>query len=461
MNPWETLGVSKGASQEDIKRAWRKKAMRFHPDRGGDAELFKQALFAYEVLCGRWQARSASTDSQSGQGEQRRAGERFEQNEDFPRYAQAYYDAWYSVPDNIRFWFSFFNFLHGVSLIFAFPLFFGGGLLLLAGLLFGKPPEELVIRTFTLVAVSGVLVLAVYTKFWDQLRVDLQDKYSSERARGKEKAATENQGFAQRQSEKTEPNSEPDTKGGIAGCAVVLALLLGLAFFGVLTAPNLKVHPIVGLAIYGAMFGIPLVLLLKFVFKGKEPAAERAEAPPDAKAAPNPAGGGGSGGDGFASGWCIGLTVFGGLAVVLFILHLAALSERAPPGPMGPPAETKAPLIQAADESPKLITNTLGMKLVLVPAGEFLMGSLDSDKDAQDDEKPRHHVRITQSFYLGATEVTVGQFRRVVESARYQTEAEKYGKGGWGWNEAKMDFEQDPKYTWRNPGFARTDDTRW
>ena len=144
MNPWETLGVSKGASQEDIKSAWRKKAMRFHPDRGGDAELFKQALFAYEVLCGRWQARSASTGTQSGQGEEGRAGEKFEQTEDFPRYAQAYYDAWYSVLDNIRFWFSFFSFLHGVSLIFAFPLFFGGGLLLLAGLLFGKPSGELV-----------------------------------------------------------------------------------------------------------------------------------------------------------------------------------------------------------------------------------------------------------------------------------------------------------------------------
>jgi hypothetical protein len=168
--------------------------------------------------------------------------------------------------------------LHGVSLYFAFPLFFGGGLLLLAGLLFGKPSDEMVIRTFILVAVSGVLVLAVYTKFWDQLRVDLQDKYSSNRSREsmskalvlKEKASAENQGFTQRQSDKTSPNAEPDTKGGAAGCAVVLAVMLGMAVFGVLTAPNLKVHPVVALAIYGAMFGIPLVLLLKYVFKGKQ-----------------------------------------------------------------------------------------------------------------------------------------------------------------------------------------------
>jgi len=135
--------------------------------------------------------------------------------------------------------------------------------------------ESWFIRTFILVAVSGVLVLAVYTKFWDQLRGDLQDKYSRERAREsmskalvrREEPATEKRGFAQRQSEAA--NAEPDTKGAAAGCAVILAILLGMAVFGVLTAPNLKVHPIVGLAIYGAMFGIPLVLLLKYVLKGK------------------------------------------------------------------------------------------------------------------------------------------------------------------------------------------------
>ena len=254
-----------------------KKAFQFHPDRGGDAEAFKQALFAYEVLSGRGQTRSASTGSQSGQRERQQAGATFEQNEEFRQYAQAYYEAWYSVPDNIRFWFSFFNFLHGVSLIFAFPLFFGGGLLLLAGLLFGKPSEEMVVRTFILVAISGVLVLAVYTKFWDQLRVDLQDKYSSKRAREsmskalafRERTAAESQTFAGHTAKIT-PNAEPDTKGGAAGCAVVMAIMLGMAVFGVVTAPNLKVHPVVALAIYGAMFGIPLVLLLRYVFKGKK-----------------------------------------------------------------------------------------------------------------------------------------------------------------------------------------------
>jgi formylglycine-generating enzyme required for sulfatase activity len=64
-------------------------------------------------------------------------------------------------------------------------------------------------------------------------------------------------------------------------------------------------------------------------------------------------------------------------------------------------------------DPPKLITNTLEMKLVLIPAGEFLMGSPDSDDEAYSQEKPQHHVRITRSFYLGVYEVTQRQYRAI------------------------------------------------
>ena len=58
------------------------------------------------------------------------------------------------------------------------------------------------------------------------------------------------------------------------------------------------------------------------------------------------------------------------------------------------------------------ITNAIGMKLALIPAGEFLMGSSkDEDNDAYDNELPRHRVRITRPFFLGVTEVTQGQYR--------------------------------------------------
>ncbi|WP_165220635.1 SUMF1/EgtB/PvdO family nonheme iron enzyme [Aquisphaera insulae] len=103
------------------------------------------------------------------------------------------------------------------------------------------------------------------------------------------------------------------------------------------------------------------------------------------------------------------------------------------------------------------ISNSLGMKLVPIPAGEFLMGSTD-DEDAEDDEKPSRRVRITRPFLLGTTEVTVGQFRRFVEATGYRTEAERGGKGCRGWNESKAKFEIDPRYSWRGPGFPQADD---
>lgn len=44
------LGVDKSASADEIKRAFRKKAHEHHPDKGGDAEKFKELNEAYQTL---------------------------------------------------------------------------------------------------------------------------------------------------------------------------------------------------------------------------------------------------------------------------------------------------------------------------------------------------------------------------------------------------------------------------
>ncbi len=60
---------------------------------------------------------------------------------------------------------------------------------------------------------------------------------------------------------------------------------------------------------------------------------------------------------------------------------------------------------------PKKFTNSIGMEFILIPAGSFTMGSSTGDKK---DEKPPHDVKISQSFYLQTTEVTQGQWRKVM-----------------------------------------------
>ena len=50
MDYYSTLGLQRNASEDDIKKAYRKMAMKHHPDRGGDEKTFKQVSEAYEIL---------------------------------------------------------------------------------------------------------------------------------------------------------------------------------------------------------------------------------------------------------------------------------------------------------------------------------------------------------------------------------------------------------------------------
>ena len=80
-------------------------------------------------------------------------------------------------------------------------------------------------------------------------------------------------------------------------------------------------------------------------------------------------------------------------------------------------------------------TNSIGMELVWIAPGRFMMGSPDSDEEASDDEKPQHEVVLTQGYYLGKYPVTRGQFAEFVKATGHKAESD-----------------------WQNPGFAQSDD---
>ncbi len=73
-------------------------------------------------------------------------------------------------------------------------------------------------------------------------------------------------------------------------------------------------------------------------------------------------------------------------------------------------AATGEEIKQAADKAkdpPKLVSVDLGkgikLELVLIPAGEFMMGSPESETYNVPREKPQHRVRITKPFYWASS----------------------------------------------------------
>ncbi len=71
------------------------------------------------------------------------------------------------------------------------------------------------------------------------------------------------------------------------------------------------------------------------------------------------------------------------------------------------PLEREAP--EDKEEIPKTYTNSIGMKFVLIPEGEFMMGSEELNY-----AKPMHRVKISKPFYLGIYPVTQREWKEVM-----------------------------------------------
>jgi len=69
----------------------------------------------------------------------------------------------------------------------------------------------------------------------------------------------------------------------------------------------------------------------------------------------------------------------------------------------------------AADHGPLPFTNSIGMKLVYISPGEFLMGSPTSEK-SRDRNETQHRVHLSKGFFVGVHEVTQAQWKAVMDN---------------------------------------------
>ena len=106
------------------------------------------------------------------------------------------------------------------------------------------------------------------------------------------------------------------------------------------------------------------------------------------------------------------------LWVALVLLCIAGREAEAdPPQAVAPFDSDQAKALQKAWADhlgvPVQITKPLGIKLNLIPPGEFMMGSPESEEGRFSNET-QHRVKITKPFYLSAHEVTQEQYERVM-----------------------------------------------
>ncbi len=171
----------------------------------------------------------------------------------------------------------------------------------------------------------------------------------------------------------------------------------------------------------------------------------------------------------FLTSAAIGL---GGVLLLVAISLLARNKDEPPIGKTKPPAERPAyarvPL--DGEEAPKLqqewadrlgvnieISNSVGMKLRMIPPGKFMMGSATEREDTQKGHTlPQHHVTITKPYYMSG-EVTKGQFKQFSASKLPGSETQGVHEGV-DELEKKIHDELLDKYNWENPGFVQADD---
>ncbi|MEW5987796.1 MAG: formylglycine-generating enzyme family protein [Chloroflexota bacterium] len=109
------------------------------------------------------------------------------------------------------------------------------------------------------------------------------------------------------------------------------------------------------------------------------------------------------------------------------------------------PLPTTTPFFQLANSHET--SSRDGMVLLLIPAGEFLMGASNFDTNAKNREKPQHRIYL-DNFWIDQTETTIDMFARFVDETNYETTAETNGFG-YIWSDGK--WQQVLGANWKYP----------
>jgi hypothetical protein len=91
-----------------------------------------------------------------------------------------------------------------------------------------------------------------------------------------------------------------------------------------------------------------------------------------------------------------------------------------------------------------------GPEVVVVPAGQFMMGSPPDEEGRFDTEGPQHQVTISKPFAIGRHTVTRGEFAAFIEDTDYRIDGGAYVWTG-------SDWGLDKSKSWRDPGFLQDD----
>lgn len=142
------------------------------------------------------------------------------------------------------------------------------------------------------------------------------------------------------------------------------------------------------------------------------------------------------------------------------------------------PSFTGAQQWQQGDSMRATLGKRTSLEVVYIPPGDFVMGSTPEEKawatgveggaqpgtDRESFEGEPRAVTVSDGFWMGRTEVTVGQFRRFVEATGYVTDAEK--PEGWtqvfdhSWDRYYREsgivhpWKRSETHSWRDPNFG-------